>query len=163
MRGVRGAQEVPGRRFRIFGENPVITKRSVSTFASVRLFNPLVRAAARAGLPLFGVALLETRGRRSGQARQTPVGLAVEGDTAWLVAEHGHRAAYVRNLEADPHVRVLWRRRWRTGVAHVVADDPRERLRRMPRLHAGSVRAMGTDLLTIRIDLENENDAKAAA
>jgi hypothetical protein len=33
-------------------------KRRVSTFLSVRLFNPLVRAAARAGLPLFGIAIL---------------------------------------------------------------------------------------------------------
>jgi deazaflavin-dependent oxidoreductase (nitroreductase family) len=132
----------------------MISKRRVSTFLSVKVFNPLVKAAARAGLPVFGVGLLETTGRRSGQPRQTPVGLSIEGDTAWIVAEHGHRAAYVRNLETDPRVRVLWRRRWRAGVAHVVPDDPRERLRRMPRVHAGSVRAMGTELLTIRIDLD---------
>jgi deazaflavin-dependent oxidoreductase (nitroreductase family) len=139
-------------------------KRRVSTFLSVRLFNPLVRAAARRGLPLFGVALLETTGRRSGQPRRTPVGLAVSGDTAWLVAEHGRRAAYVLNLEADPHVRVLVRGRWRTGIAHVVPeDDPRARLRMLPRIHAASVRAMGSELLSVRIDLENEKDAKAAA
>jgi deazaflavin-dependent oxidoreductase (nitroreductase family) len=139
-------------------------KRRLSTFLSVRLFNPLVRAAARRGLPLFGVALLETRGRRSGQLRRTPVGLAVEGDTAWLVAEHGRRAAYVLNIEADPHVRVLWRRRWRTGIARAVPeDDPIARLRTLPRIHGASVRAMGSELLSVRIDLENENDAKAAA
>ena len=139
-------------------------KRRVSTFLSVRLFNPLVRAAARRGLPLFGVGLLETRGRRTGQPRQTPVGLSVEGNTAWLVAEHGHRAAYVLNIEADPRVRVLWRRRWRTGVAHAVPDDdPVARLRTLPRIHGASVRAMGSELLSVRIDLENEKDAKAAA
>jgi deazaflavin-dependent oxidoreductase (nitroreductase family) len=139
-------------------------KRRVSTFLSVRLFNPLVRAAARRGLPLFGVGLLETRGRRTGQPRQTPVGLSVEDNTAWLVAEHGHRAAYVLNIEADPRVRVLWRRRWRAGVAHVVpGDDPVARLRTLPRIHGASVRAMGSELLSVRIDLENENDAKAAA
>jgi deazaflavin-dependent oxidoreductase (nitroreductase family) len=139
-------------------------KRRVSTFLSVRLFNPLVRAAARRGLPLFGVALLETRGRRSGLPRRTPVGLYVSGDTAWLVAEHGRRAAYVLNLEADPHVRILWRRRWRTGLARAVPeDDPRARLRTLPRIHAASVRAMGSELLSVRIDLENEKDAKAAA
>jgi deazaflavin-dependent oxidoreductase (nitroreductase family) len=139
-------------------------KRRVSTFLSVRIFNPLVRAAARRGLPLFGVALLETTGRRSGRPRRTPVGLAVDGDTAWLVAEHGRRAAYVLNLEADPRVRVLWRRRWRAGVARAVPeDDPLARLRTLPRIHAASVRAMGSELLSVRIDLENENDAKAAA
>ena len=139
-------------------------KRRISTFLSVRIFNPLVRAAARSGLPLFGVALLETRGRRTGRLRRNPVGLAVDGDSAWLVAEHGRRAAYVLNIEADPHVRVLWRRRWRTGVAHAVPeDDPIARLRTLPRIHAASVRAMGSELLSVRIDLENEKDAKAAA
>jgi deazaflavin-dependent oxidoreductase (nitroreductase family) len=139
-------------------------KRRISTFLSVRLFNPLVRAAARAGLPLFGIAILETRGRRTGQARRTPVGGAVAGDTVWVVAEHGRRAAYVLNLEADPRVRILLRRRWRTGIARVVPeDDPVARLRMLPRIHAASVRAMGSELLSVRIDLENEKDAKAAA
>jgi deazaflavin-dependent oxidoreductase (nitroreductase family) len=141
----------------------MIPKHRLSTFMSVKVFNPLVRTSARAGISAFGIGLLETTGRRSGRPRQTPVGLSVEGDTAWLVAEHGRRAAYVRNLEADPRVRVLWSRRWRAGLAHIVDDDPRERLRRMPRIHAASVRAMGTELLTIRIDLENEKDAKVAA
>ena len=139
-------------------------KRRISTFLSVRLFNPLVRAAARAGLPLFGIAILETRGRRTGQARRTPVGGAVAGDTVWIVAEHGRRAAYVLNLEADPRVRILLRRRWRTGIARVVPeDDPVARLRMLPWIHAASVRAMGSELLSVRIDLENEKDAKAAA
>jgi deazaflavin-dependent oxidoreductase (nitroreductase family) len=130
-------------------------KRRLSTFLSVRLFNPLVRAAARAGLPLFGVAILETTGRRTGQPRRTPVGPAVSGNVVWIVAEHGRRAAYVRNLEANPHVRILLRRRWRSGVAAVVPDDdPRERQRTMPRVNGLVVRAMGSDLLTVRIELD---------
>jgi deazaflavin-dependent oxidoreductase (nitroreductase family) len=127
MRRACCAQEGGRRRSRILGENRVNTKRRVSTFLSVPVFNPLVPAAERAGLPLCGVALLETRGRQSGLPRQTPVGLSVERNTAWIVAEHGRRAAYVRNLEADPHVRVLRRRRWRAGLAFAVDDDPRER------------------------------------
>jgi deazaflavin-dependent oxidoreductase (nitroreductase family) len=139
-------------------------KRRVSTFLSVRLFNPLVRAAARRGLPLFGIAILETTGRRTGQPRRTPVGAAADGDTVWIVAEHGRRAAYVRNLMAHPRVRILVRRRWRDGVATIVPeDDARERLRMMPFVNAASVRAMGSDLLSVRIDLEHEKDAKAAA
>jgi deazaflavin-dependent oxidoreductase (nitroreductase family) len=139
-------------------------KRRVSTFLSVRLFNPLVKAAARARLPLFGIAILETTGRRSGRARRTPVGAARDGGTVWIVAEHGRRAAYVLNIGADPRVRVLLRRRWRTGVARAVPeDDPIARLRTLPRIHAASVRAMGSELLSVRIDLENEKDAKAAA
>jgi deazaflavin-dependent oxidoreductase (nitroreductase family) len=130
----------------------------------VKVFNPLVKAAAKPGLPLFGVAILETKGRRTGQARRTPVGPAVSGDTVWIVAEHGRRASYVRNLEADPRVRIRLGRRWRTGVAHVVPDDdPRARLREMRGLNASVVRAMGSELLTVRIDLANEKDAEAAA
>jgi deazaflavin-dependent oxidoreductase (nitroreductase family) len=75
-----------------------VDKRRASTFASAKLLNPLVRAAVRAGLPLPGVVLLETTGRRSGEPRRTPVGKALVGDTLWVVAEHGRRASYVRNI-----------------------------------------------------------------
>jgi deazaflavin-dependent oxidoreductase (nitroreductase family) len=139
-------------------------KRRVSTVLSVRVFNPLVKAAAHTGLPLFGVAILETTGRRTGWPRQTPVGAAVEGDVVWIVAEHGPRAAYVLNLQANPRVRIRLGRRWRTGLASVVPDDdPRVRQRSMPRLNALVVRAMGSELLTVRIDLANENRREGAA
>ena len=131
-------------------------KRRISTFLSVRIFNPLVKAAAEAGLPLFGYAILETTGRRSGQPRRTPVGPTVEGNVAWIVAEHGRQAGYVRNLDANPRVRIRLGRSWRTGTAHVVPDDdPRARQRKMgQRVNALVVRAMGSDLLTVRIDLD---------
>ena len=131
-------------------------KRRVSTFASAKLLNPLVRAAARAGIPLPGYVLLETTGRRSGQPRQVPVGEELEGDTLWVVAEHGLRAAYVRNIQANPRVRVRLGRRWRTGTAHVLEDDDwRERQRRMPnRVNSAVVRAMGTEHVTVRVDLD---------
>jgi deazaflavin-dependent oxidoreductase (nitroreductase family) len=133
-----------------------VDKRRASTFASAKLLNPLVRAAARAGLPLPGYVLLETTGRRSGQPRQVPVGKALEGDTLWVVAEHGLRSGYVRNIQADPRVRVRVGRRWRTGTAHVLTDDDwRERQRRMPnRLNSAVVRAMGTEQVTVRVDLD---------
>jgi deazaflavin-dependent oxidoreductase (nitroreductase family) len=131
-------------------------KRRISTFLSVRIFNPLVKAASAAGLPLFGYAILETTGRRSGQPRRTPVGPAVEGNVAWIVAEHGRHAGYVCNIEANPRVRIRLGRRWRSGTAHVVPDDdPRARQRTMGRrVNAVVVRAMGSDLLTVRIDLD---------
>ena len=130
-------------------------KRRASTFASAKLLNPLVRAAARAGLPLPTVVLLETTGRRSGEPRQVPVGKALDGDTLWLVAEHGRKASYVRNIEANPRVRVRVGRRWRRGTAHVLeGDDWRERQRRMPnRVNSAVVRAMGTEHVTVRVDL----------
>ena len=131
-------------------------KRRLVTWAQVRLLNPLVRALAARGLAP-GVALLETTGRRSGEARRTPVtnGLEHGTNTFWLVAEHGRKAAYVRNIEADPHVRVRVRGRWRDGTAHVLPDDDtRARQRTLPRLHSATVRAMGTEHVTVRIDLD---------
>jgi deazaflavin-dependent oxidoreductase (nitroreductase family) len=134
----------------------LVDKRRASTFVTARLVNPLVRAAARAGLPLPGVVILETRGRRSGQPRRIPVGEAIDGDTLWVVAEHGRRAAYVRNIEADPRVRVRVGRTWRTGTARVLVDDDwRERQRRMPnKLNSAAVRLMGTEHVTVRVDLD---------
>jgi deazaflavin-dependent oxidoreductase (nitroreductase family) len=133
-----------------------VDKRRVSTFVSAKLLNPLVRAAVRLRIPLPVVVILETRGRRSGQPRRIGVGRALEGDTLWIVAEHGRKAAYVRNIEADPHVRVRIGRRWRTGTAHVLSgDDWRERQRRMPnKLNSAMVRAMGTEHVTVRVDLD---------
>lgn len=127
--------------------------------------NPPLKALLRAGVMPPWVVLLETTGRRSGKPRRTPVGDGVIGDTLWIVAEHGRRAAYVRNLEADPRVRVRVREglrpRWRTGTAHVMpADDPLTRQRWISRqrpsyrINAPAVRAMGTELLTVRVDLD---------
>ncbi len=133
-----------------------MNKRQLSTFVSAKLFNPFVKAAANAGIPLPSVVILETIGRKSGQPLRTPVGKAIEGDTLWIVVEHGRRAGYVRNIEANPRVRVKEGRHWRTGTAHPMPeDDPRERQRRMPnKMNSAVVRAMGSELLTVRVDLE---------
>lgn len=131
-------------------------KRRLVTALQVRVFNPPIRWLAARGLAP-NVALLETTGRRSGQPRSTPVtnGLRRGTDEFWLVAEHGRKAAYVRNIEVDPRVRVRIGRRWRTGTAHVLPDDdPIARQRTLPRLHSATVRAMGSELVTIRIDLD---------
>ncbi|CAN5576833.1 nitroreductase family deazaflavin-dependent oxidoreductase [soil metagenome] len=131
-------------------------KRRVVTALQVRVFNPPIKALAARGLAP-GVALLETTGRKSCEPRRTPVtnGLERATNTFWIVAEQGRKAAYVRNIEADPRVRVRIGRRWRSGVAHVLEDDDtRARQRGMPRIHAASVRAMGTELVTVRIDLD---------
>jgi deazaflavin-dependent oxidoreductase (nitroreductase family) len=133
-----------------------VDKRRVSTLASTKLLNPLLKRAANAGIPLPSVVILETIGRKSGQPRRNPVGKAIDENTLWIVAEHGRRANYVRNLTANPRVRVKVGRRWRTGTAHPMPeDDPRERQRRIPnKLNSAVVRLMGSDLLTIRVDLD---------
>jgi F420H(2)-dependent quinone reductase len=40
-------------------------------------------------------------GRKSGQPCPTPVGTGSNSDTFWLIAQHGRRANYVRNIEAN--------------------------------------------------------------
>ncbi len=101
------------------------------------------------------VTMLETTGRKSGQPRLTAVGGSVVENKFWMVSEHGEHSDYVRNIKADPAVRVRINGRWRNGNAHLLPDDdPRQRLRSLPRLNGGVVRTLGTDLLTIRVDLD---------
>ena len=110
--------------------------------------------------------MLETTGRKSGQPRRIPVGNGLRDGNFWIVTEHGRRAAYVRNIEANPRVRVRVGRRWRSGTAQVLRDDDwRTRQREMPgKLNSAVVRLMGTEHLTVRVDLDPDpRDAASAA
>jgi deazaflavin-dependent oxidoreductase (nitroreductase family) len=134
--------------------------RLVTSFQG-RVLNPVVRPLLERGWRVPGYVLLETTGRRSGLPRRTPVGATLAGETLWFVSEHGRRSAYVRNIEADPRVRVRVRGSWRTGTAQLLPDDdPRARQRELghrslsARINAVAVRTVGTDLLTVRVDLD---------
>jgi deazaflavin-dependent oxidoreductase (nitroreductase family) len=139
-------------------------KRKLASGAAKYLVNPIVRGLFRLGLPAPGIAILETTGRKSGQPRRNPVTNGLDDGVFWIVAEHGRRASYVRNIEANPRVRVRVGPQWRDGTARLVPeDDPRERLRYInsthpiTRLSAATVRLLQTDLMTIRIDLNDEH------
>jgi deazaflavin-dependent oxidoreductase (nitroreductase family) len=130
------------------------------------LFNPPIKCAFALGLAPPGRALLETIGRKSGKPRRTPVGDGRVGEQFWLVAEHGMKAGYVLNIAQNPRVRLKLRdglrSRWHTGSAHLVSDDdPRERqcwlATHLPgsASNARAVRLFGTQLLTVRIDLDS--------
>lgn len=126
-------------------------RRAVTGFHRY-LANPFMRRLA-GHLP--GQALLETTGRNSGAPRTTPVGGRLEGQSFWLVSDHGARSSYVRNIQADPKVRLQVRGVWHSGVAYLLPhDDPRARLRWLPWPAGLMVRLLGTDLLTLRIDLD---------
>jgi deazaflavin-dependent oxidoreductase (nitroreductase family) len=131
-------------------------KRRASKFLTVRMVNPLVRRLAAAGVAGRSVALLETTGRKSGQKRVTPVGNGLRGDVFWIVTEHGWASAYVKNIQADPRVRVKVGRRWRSGTAQILPDDdPYERMRLLRRPgNDTAVRLVGTEHLVIRVDLD---------
>jgi deazaflavin-dependent oxidoreductase (nitroreductase family) len=99
-----------------------------------RVINPIVRLTHDLGIPPPGDALLETTGRQTGQPRRTPVCDGLDGETFWLVAQRGRRADWVKNIGANPRVRVKVRTGsgvgWRAGTAHILEnDDPRERQR----------------------------------
>lgn len=116
------------------------------------LLNPPVKLAVWTGL-IPGYVLVETAGRRSGKRRRTVVGMHVEGDVGWVVAEQGPHAGYVANLMATPGVRVRWRGRWRHARAHaLLEDDADARLQSFSKTHAATVRRFGTELTTIRFD-----------
>jgi deazaflavin-dependent oxidoreductase (nitroreductase family) len=117
------------------------------------IVNPPAKLLVWAGL-VPGHVLLETRGRRTGKRRVNVVGMHADGAAGWIVAEQGRHAGYVRNLEADPEVRVRVGRRWRAARAQVVDDDDAER--RLDtfghRSHVSAVRRFGTDLTSVRLD-----------
>ena len=113
-----------------------------------RIVNPIARR-----LPTQVV--LETTGRVSGQKRHTPIGGQLAGDAFWFVSMNGQECDYVRNIKADNAVRVRFRGQWRSGHAHLLPDDDaRARNTQFPWVNRTANSALGTDMLTIRVDLD---------
>jgi deazaflavin-dependent oxidoreductase (nitroreductase family) len=120
-----------------------------------RLVNPVVRQLQKVGVS-GGTALLETTGRKTGKPRQTPLGNGLRGNDFWIVTEHGRHSSYVKNIEANPRVRVRVGRVWFTGTAHILDDDdPYERIRWLGRpANDTMLRMVGTEHLVIRVELD---------
>jgi len=128
------------------------------------IMNPLMRLLLAARINPYGLVILETRGHASGKIRRVPVGNGREGEDFWIIAEHGTRAGYVRNIAHDPRVRVRLRTglryRWVPGIATIRPDDdPLARQRQiiawhpLRALNAVNVRMLGADLLTVHVQL----------
>lgn len=121
---------------------------AVTQFFQKRIANPVMRH-----IPTQ--TLLETVGRKSGEPRRTPLGGKRIDKQFWFVSEFGEQSQYVRNIQANPRVRVRLRGRWHSGTAHLVPDDdPHARLRELPQVNSFGVRTFGTNLLTVRVDLD---------
>ena len=138
-----------------------MNERRIKTALALYTLNPIVKLGAAVGIRPPGVVLLETTGRKTGKLRRTPVGARLENGSLWLVAEHGEQAAYVRNIRANPRVRVKRRGGWRSGTAFPMPeDDVSARLRRLRKgspglqLNSAVVRLMATKPMTVRIDLD---------
>ena len=128
-------------------------KEQMARFLQTRFINPMVRRTA--GSPGSRYALLETTGRKSGVPRQTPVGNGLQGNVFWIVSEQGVGAFYVKNLVADPHVRIKVGGTWRTGHARVAPDeDPSSKLQLLDPRTAAEIRRMGSHLKTVKVDLD---------
>ena len=140
-------------------------KYRIVHFLQKYFLNPQIKILFAIGVVPPGHALLETTGRKTARPRRTPVGDGRVGSQFWLIAEHGMRAGYIRNIANNPRVRLKLRSgivaRWHTGTAQLLPeDDPRVRQKllasQMPSSFANAlvVRLFGTELLTVRIDLE---------
>jgi deazaflavin-dependent oxidoreductase (nitroreductase family) len=123
--------------------------------------NPMIRGLFKAGITPPGMALVETRGRRTGALRHTPIMCAADGDTIWLIAQHGRHAGWVLNFEANPHVRVRRGRHWRTGTVELLPDDDvKARIATFSSsavgraVTAATFRALESQPVTVRIQLD---------
>ncbi len=139
-----------------------------------RVFNRPARFLINRGLAPPTYALLETTGRKSRRAIQVPIANGLEGATFWVIAGLGEQASYVRNIKADPRVRVKarparlrdgLRMSWRSGTAQLMPeDDARQRHRQLGKGRPGykldgvllrGLSQLGSGpMLTVRVDLD---------
>ena len=89
--------------------------------------------------PLTGyLMILRTRGRKSGEMRDAPLGYTIVGEHVYCVAGFGRRTHWFQNVLVEPKVEVVLPGRSFSGTAEEVTD-PDERLRVLPPL----LRSMG--------------------
>jgi deazaflavin-dependent oxidoreductase (nitroreductase family) len=107
------------------------------------------RAMYAAGMgPLVGriILLLTTTGRKTGRPRVTPLQYEEVDGALYVAAARGPQADWVRNLLADPHIRVQLKERCFTGLAEPVSEPKRIadflelRLQRHPRMVGAMMR-----------------------
>jgi deazaflavin-dependent oxidoreductase (nitroreductase family) len=89
--------------------------------------------------PLTGyLMILRTRGRKSGEMRDAPLGYTIVGDGVYCVAGFGRPTHWFQNVLADPHVEVILPGRAFSGLAEEVTDGDERR-----RVLAPLLRSMG--------------------
>ena len=89
-------------------------------------------------LPPSGWGVITTTGRRTGKARRKCVRAVRSGDKAYVVSLGGASAAWVKNIRADPNVRL----RIRGGTFAGTAREPRDAAERAEahELYCGTVK-----------------------
>ena len=113
---------------------PVLSRSDEAMRRIFKVANRFMVLIFRLGLGNLGnrpgtsqVMVLVHRGRKSGLLRRTPVNFAVVEGDIYCTAAFGSRAAWYRNLQADPHVEVWLPNAWVAGVAEEVPDSDPQR------------------------------------
>ncbi len=113
------------------------------------------RAALRRqpGRPQHAAHPAGDHGPQAGEPRPTAVGGRVIDNQFWMVSEHGDHSDYVQNIKADPGCGCVGRP---VAHRHRASAARRRPVARLAQLPAGTARwcVMGTDLLTVRVDLD---------
>jgi len=96
---------------------------------TTNVFNRIVAWLTRIGVSVYGSRVLEVKGRKSGQWRQTPVNLLRYDGSEYLVAPRGH-TQWVKNLRASGEGRLRVGGRTEPFTAVELADDEKPPLLR---------------------------------
>jgi len=88
---------------------------------TTNVLNRVVALLTRLGLSVYGSRVLEVKGRKSGEWRQTPVNLLRYEGVEYLVAPRGH-TQWVKNLRASGEGRLRVGRRVEPFRAAELAD-----------------------------------------
>jgi deazaflavin-dependent oxidoreductase (nitroreductase family) len=96
---------------------------------TTKVFNPFVAMLTRLGVSVYGSRVLEVKGRKSGEWRQTPVNLLHYQGADYLVAPRGH-TQWVKNLRASGHGRLRVGKRTQEFDAVELGDDEKAPLLR---------------------------------
>ena len=87
-----------------------------------RMANPFLVGLMHLGISVWGSRILEVRGRRTGEARRTPVNLLEYEGRQYLVAPRGE-AQWVRNVRADEgRLALILGRRRDEGTVQELSD-----------------------------------------
>lgn len=96
---------------------------------TTNVLNRVVAALTRLGVSVYGSRVLEVKGRRSGEWRQTPVNLLRFEGADYLVAPRG-QTQWVKNLRASGQGRLRVGRRTQAFDAVELDDDDKPALLR---------------------------------